>query len=113
MRSLVGIALLLGTVWCSFRVPLGERTLAQHMDRIGQTPEAEELLDGTRSAVNPVLEQASDRVLGEYIEAPTDEGPIPPPGFIPLQEEAPRAHKRRAGPPALPHEQPELPRSQR
>lgn len=63
--------MLAGLLWASFRVPLGERTFAEHIDRIGQTPQARDLVDGARSTVNPVIEEATDRVLGEYVEAPT------------------------------------------
>jgi hypothetical protein len=54
---------------------VGRRTFAQHVDRIGATPEAKELVDSTRSSVSPVLEDATDRMLGEYIEAPTQAPP--------------------------------------
>lgn len=67
----MSMGILIAGLWCSFKVPLGELTFAQHMDRIGQTPEAEALLHGTRSAVSPMLEEATQRLLGEYIEAPT------------------------------------------
>ncbi len=70
-RSILSIAILVGLVWCSFKVPLGERTFAEHVDRIGQTPEAKELLDGSRQTVTPMIEEATHRVLGEYVEAPT------------------------------------------
>lgn len=78
IRSLIALALLAGLVWCSFKVPIGRRTFAQHVDRIGATPEAKELVDSTRSSVSPVLEDATDRMLGEYIEAPTQA----PPGAV-------------------------------
>jgi hypothetical protein len=71
LRSLVGLALLAGLVWASFAVKLGRRTLAEHVDRIGETPEARELLEGTRGKVTPLVEDATDRMLGEHIEAPT------------------------------------------
>jgi len=62
---------LTGVVWFCFAVRLGDRTLAQHIDQIGRTREAQELIEGTRSTVNPMLEEAKDRVLGERVEAPT------------------------------------------
>ena len=71
VRTLITLALVAGFVWGSFNVKLGRRTLAQHLDRIGDTPEAKELLEGTRSTVNPLLHEATDRVLGERVEAPT------------------------------------------
>jgi hypothetical protein len=55
----------------AFTVPLGTKTLAQHIDTIGETPQARALLDGTRQTINPALQEARDRVLGEYVEAPT------------------------------------------
>jgi len=75
VRSLIGLAFLAGLVLCAFEVRLGRRTFAEHVDRIGETPEARELLDGTRAKVTPFVEDATDRMLGEYIEAPTQ--PVP------------------------------------
>jgi hypothetical protein len=91
-RTLIGIAFIGGAVWAAFHVQLGRLTFAEHMDRIGQTREAEDLLDGTRAAVDPVVHEASDRLLGEYIEAPTADD-------IAAREPA---LPRRAGPPRLP-----------
>lgn len=71
-RTLVGLSLIAGMLWCSFRVKLGQRTFAEHVDRISETPEAREMLDATRREVAPMFEDATDRMLGEYIEAPTD-----------------------------------------
>lgn len=86
----MGLALLAGLVWAAFSVHLGRRTLAEHVDRIGETPEARELLEGTRGKVTPLMEDATDRMLGEHIEAPTA------PHATPAR---PRAH-RPAGPTA-------------
>ena len=71
VRTLVSLAFLALMVWAAFALPLGGRTLAEHVDRIGETSEAQDLVDGTRSTINPVIEEAKDRVLGEYVEAPT------------------------------------------
>lgn len=71
LRTLIGLALLAGLVWCSFRVRLGPRTFAEHVDNIGASPEARELVDGARGTVEPVIEEATHRVLGEHVEAPT------------------------------------------
>ena len=80
LRTLVGLVFLAGVVWCSFRVPVGRRTFAEHVDRIGETPEARELVDSTRGAVTPWVEDATDRMLGEHIEAPTAlPAPVRPP----------------------------------
>lgn len=84
-------------VWCSFKVPLGEFTFAEHMDRIGQTPEAKELLEGSRSKINPLVDEATDRMLGEYIEAPTSEQVFAPTAATPVRDSAgpPKARKRK------------------
>lgn len=71
LRPLISLAFLAGVLWFAFSVELGGRTFAEHVDRIGQTPEATDLIEGTRSTVNPVLEEATSRMLGEHIEAPT------------------------------------------
>jgi hypothetical protein len=90
LRAMIGLGLMVGGLWCSFNVPLGERTFAQHMDRIGQTREAEELLEGSRQTVRPVLREATDRMLGEYIEAPTVEA-----NTIPERAAPPMSTKRK------------------
>lgn len=91
VRTLISLAFIAALVWCSFNVSLGGRTFSEHMDRIGQTPEARELLDGTRSTVNPALEEATDRLLGEHIVAPTDADPS-----LPRSAAAPRPRDAQA-----------------
>lgn len=71
LRTGISLLFLSLLVWCSFTVPLGSRTLAEHVDRIGETREAKELIRGARGRINPVLEGAKGRLLGEYVEAPT------------------------------------------
>jgi hypothetical protein len=71
LRPLISLAFLGGSLWIAFSVKLGGRTFAEHVDRIGSTPEARDLVDGTRATINPVLQEATDRMLGEHIEAPT------------------------------------------
>jgi hypothetical protein len=70
-RALISLTFIALSVWCAFNIKLGSRTLAQHVDRIGQTPEARELMDGTRQTVQPAVDEAHNRMFGEYIEAPT------------------------------------------
>lgn len=72
IRSLVSIAFVAGVVWLAFNLPLGRRTLAEHLDAIGRTPQAHELLDGARDTVDPALQGAKERILGERVEAPTN-----------------------------------------
>lgn len=79
LRPLISLAFLGGSLWFAFSVKLGGRTFAEHIDRIGGTPEAHDLVEGTRSTINPVLQEATDRMLGEHIEAPTRVEPKPTP----------------------------------
>jgi len=81
LRTLISVAFLVAFLWAAFTVKLGRMTFADHVDRIGQTPEAKELLDGARSRVGPTLDEVKQRVLGEYVEAPThlaSQAPRPP-----------------------------------
>ena len=63
--------MLAGALWAAFAIELGDKTFAEHIDSISETPEAKQLVDDTRATINPALSEVRDRVLGEYVEAPT------------------------------------------
>ncbi len=88
MRTVLSLVLLAALLWASCTVKLGRFTLAEHVDRIGETAEAKALLEGTRGKIAPVLEDMKQRIFGEYVEAPT----APP--------RSPRKAERVAGKPA-------------
>ena len=71
MRTVLSLVLLAALLWASCTVKLGRFTLAEHVDRIGETDEAKALLAGTRGKIAPVLEDMKQRIFGEYVEAPT------------------------------------------
>lgn len=71
MRTLLSLVFLIAILWASCTVKLGAYTLSEHVDRIGETPQAKELLDGTRGRISPMLEDMKQRIFGEYVEAPT------------------------------------------
>ncbi len=106
LRSLVVFGLLSWAVWFAFTVNLGEHTLAQHIDRIAATPEARELSREAGKRVDPLIEEARDRVFGEYVEAPTYVGASDETGW----EDAPAPPESQtqnlAAKPALEPEQP-------
>ena len=77
LRTLISVAFLAVFLWASCTIKLGRFTFAEHIDRIGQTDEAKELIDGTRSRVRPGLEEIKQRMFGEYVEAPTHLAPPP------------------------------------
>jgi hypothetical protein len=71
IRAAISLAVLLGALWAAFAVKLGDKSFAEHVDTISETPEAKQLVDDTRATINPALVEVRDRVLGEYVEAPT------------------------------------------
>ena len=99
VRAAIGLCILAAGVWASFAVPLGERTFAEHVDAISQTREAKALAEGARSRVNPVLQEARDRVLGEHVEAPTY---LPGESLEPVHANAPATPPSTAERPSLP-----------
>lgn len=80
LRTLISVAFLAVLLWGAFAIKLGDRTFADHMDRIGETEEAKALLDGARGRVGPALEEVKQRLMGEYVEAPTYMRSVAPPG---------------------------------
>ncbi|MBZ5715418.1 hypothetical protein [Nannocystis pusilla] len=78
MRTLLSLVFLVAILWASCTVKLGAFTLSEHVDRIGETPQAKELLDGTRGRISPMLEDMKQRIFGEYVEAPTRATKEPP-----------------------------------
>jgi hypothetical protein len=73
MRTVLSLVVLAVVLWASCTVKLGAFTLAEHVDRIGQTDEAKALLTGARGKITPALEDMKQRVFGEYVEAPTSD----------------------------------------
>lgn len=71
LRTLISVAFLAILLWAACTIKLGRFTFAEHIDRIGQTDEAKELIDGTRSRISPGLDEVKQRLFGEYVEAPT------------------------------------------
>ncbi|PRQ03553.1 hypothetical protein ENSA5_14850 [Enhygromyxa salina] len=118
LRTAISVAVLAGALWAAFAVDLGGRTFAEHIDTISDTPEAERLIEGTRAKINPALQEVRDRVLGEYVEAPTwipDEpeelGDLGEPAATRRRPADPRAEITHASgtPPSEPSYEPALP----
>jgi hypothetical protein len=110
LRSAISLAMLGLALWAAFAVELGDKTFAEHVDTISGTPEAQELIQDTRATINPALVEVRDRVLGEYVEAPTwipDEDPTLASGGVLEHREsrarpAPVESQAGASEPALP-----------
>jgi len=83
IKFLLGLAALAGFVWFGANVPLGSRTLFQHLQAIGRTRETQDLLDGTREAAKPLM----DSVRRRAEEALHDKAVVPADGGAPPAEE--------------------------
>jgi len=73
------LVVLVAIVWWTFTYRVGDSTVAEHLERIGDTPEAKGLIDGAKTRIDPVLDEAKQRMIGEYIEAPTAPDSTPRP----------------------------------
>lgn len=51
------------TIWFGSTVPLGERTLFEHVRAIWKTHESQELVRGTKEKVGHVVNRATDKVV--------------------------------------------------
>jgi len=74
IKLILSLAALAGFVWFGANVPLGNRTLFGHLQAIGQTREAKELVEGTRESARPFVEEAGRR-LAHRDDAPADRAP--------------------------------------
>ena len=70
----VSLVALLAFAWFGMTQKLGSRTLFEHMHAIGQTKESQELVDGTRQAAGPLVDDVRHRIGGK-----DDPGARPPP----------------------------------
>jgi hypothetical protein len=65
---------LLAFAWFGMTHKLGSRTLFEHLHAIGQTRESQELVDGTRQAAGPLVDDVRHRIGKD-----DGEGRRPPP----------------------------------
>jgi hypothetical protein len=59
--GLVGLA---AFAWFGITVKLGDQTLFQHLRAIGGSKESQELMDGTRQAAGPLVDDVRRRIAG-------------------------------------------------
>ena len=71
----LGLAMvgLVAFAWFGITHKLGSRTLFQHLRAIGQTKESQELVDGTRQAAGPLVDDVRRKISGT--DDPVDEAP--------------------------------------
>jgi hypothetical protein len=61
----VSMVALLAFAWFGMTHKLGSRTLFEHLHAIGQTKESQELVDGTRQAAGPLVDDVRHRIGGQ------------------------------------------------
>ncbi len=65
VKLLLGTVAAVAFVWFGANVELGGRTLFEHLQRIGQSREARDLVGGARQRGGPLVEQAKARLVGD------------------------------------------------
>ena len=61
LKLCFGLASLMIVAWFGATVKLGSRTLFEHLHAIGQTKESQELVDGTKHAAEPLVDDVKRR----------------------------------------------------
>jgi hypothetical protein len=85
-KLLVGLVGLVAFVWFGANVPLGSRTLFQHLQAIGRTRETQDLLDGTRETAKPLVDSVRRKLAHESSDSlviPDAGAAVPPADDIP------------------------------
>src|SRR5882762_7886141 len=62
LKLCMSLAAFLVVAWFGATVKLGDRTLFEHLHAIGQTKESQELVDGTKKAAEPLVDDVKRRV---------------------------------------------------
>lgn len=76
MKLGIGLMGLVAFAWFGLTVKLGSQTLFQHLHAIGQSKESQDLVDGTRQAVSPLVDDARRRIGGsQEVAVHPDAGP--------------------------------------
>ncbi len=63
LRLIFVLGALGATIWFGTTVPLGERTLFEHVQAIWKTPESQGLVRGTKDKVGTLVDRATNRVV--------------------------------------------------
>lgn len=69
LRSILGIVAVIALLWFSLTVPLGNKTLVEHVMAIARTPEAGELYQGAKDKIEPAVAEAKERIVGEVVKS--------------------------------------------
>ena len=69
IRLVITLGLIALFIWFGMTVPLGKHTLFGHINRIGQSEEARDLVEGTKEAAKPAAEKVKRAVKAGVDEA--------------------------------------------
>lgn len=78
IRTIIGLVILAALVTCGATVKLGDRTFFQHVSRIWQSEETQEMVEGVKDKSGPVVDRVK-RGVEAGVEAATqdlDAGPV-------------------------------------
>src|SRR4051812_15737057 len=97
LKLCVGLAAFIAFAWFGTTVKLGPRTLFEHLHAIGQTKESHELVDGTKQAAEPLVDDVRRRIAGKPAPAAPALAPAAPDGGAPRERitAADKEHLRR------------------
>jgi hypothetical protein len=62
LKLCMSLAAFVVVAWFGATVKLGSRTLFEHLHAIGQTKESQELVDGTKHAAEPLVDDVKRRI---------------------------------------------------
>jgi hypothetical protein len=62
LKLCLSLAGFLAFAWFGMTVKLGDRTLFEHLHAIGQTKESKELVDGTKHAAGPLVDDVKRKI---------------------------------------------------
>jgi hypothetical protein len=71
----IGLTGLVLFAWFGLTAKLGSQTLFQHLRAIGQSKESQQLVDGTREAAGPLVDDVRRRIGGQPVTARAHEQP--------------------------------------
>ncbi len=94
IKLLIGLAGVALFIWFGANVPLGSRTLFEHMQAIGRTRETQDLLEGTRQSAKPIVDGVRKR-LGSGPSGDDEQGRTTPDGGARPADEISEADRQR------------------
>ncbi len=76
LRNLVSLVVLAALVVCGATVKLGDRTFFEHVGRIWQSEETQEMVEGVKNKSGPVVDRVKRGVEAgvKAVETPVDGG---------------------------------------